>query len=414
MTTGMSSTPTGKPARTPATHTASWSATPGNAPAPAAQERVLELVRHLDKTARLSTPLVIHLAPAGATEHAGGDIGLVDRTAEGGETPTVDLLLSDGHALARRIATALPWSELPARLTRLMRNYQVEGCNKDSFATWTRSLSDADLRERLGDQDIAETSGARLCVVEGKRNAIMSEVAQLARPDTTQLAAWNEQFRSLQPQALLAWGAERWGQQMALTCSFGGVAGMVLLDMVLQVAPATPILYIDTGLLFPETYQLIEQIETHYGITPWAVRPRLSVAEQAQDEGDALWARDPNRCCAIRKVQPLNDTLAPYAAWIAGIRREGAKTRANAEMVEWSTKYNLVKLSRLSIGRSDNSGSIFTGITCRTTSCWTVATPRSAAIPAHHSRPATIPAQGAGPASAKRSAASTSKQPEME
>lgn len=151
MTTGISSTPTtSKPVRPSANYTATWSSTPTNTPTPAAQERVLELIRHLEKTARLTVPVTIFLAPIGATEYSNGDIRLEDRGAEGGEPATVDLLLSDGQMLARRVVTALPWSELPARLTRLLRNYQVEGCNKDSFATWTHNLSDAELYERLG------------------------------------------------------------------------------------------------------------------------------------------------------------------------------------------------------------------------------------------------------------------------
>ena len=166
-------------------------------------------------------------------------------------------------------------------------------------------------------------------------------------PDVTELEAWNEHFRATSPQALLAWAAERWGPRVALTCSFGGAAGMVLLDMIVRVAPETPVLYIDTGLLFPETYRLIAQVHQRYGITPQPVRPARTVAQQAEAEGDALWQRDPDRCCGLRKVQPLGEVLAPYEAWITGIRRADSATRANANLLEWSGKYNLTKLNPL-------------------------------------------------------------------
>jgi phosphoadenosine phosphosulfate reductase len=167
------------------------------------------------------------------------------------------------------------------------------------------------------------------------------------RPAAEQIAAWNTRFSDASPQALIQWGAARWDDRMALSCSFGGAAGMVLLDMVASVAPRTPVLYINTGLLFGETYHLIEQIHRRYRIDLRMTQPARSVAQQAAAEGAALWERDPNRCCQLRKVKPLADALAPFAAWITGVRRDGAATRARANLIEWSTKYSLVKLNPL-------------------------------------------------------------------
>ena len=163
-----------------------------------------------------------------------------------------------------------------------------------------------------------------------------------------EVPAWNEQFKSGRPEEVLAWAADRWGSWMALSCSFSGPTGMVLLDMVADIAPRTSVFYIDTGLLFGETYALVEQVQARYprlNIRP--ARPRRSLAEQAASEGEALWERDPGHCCSLRKVQPLAEALAPFDAWIAGVRRDGAATRAQAQMVEWSRKYNLVKLNPL-------------------------------------------------------------------
>jgi phosphoadenosine phosphosulfate reductase len=161
------------------------------------------------------------------------------------------------------------------------------------------------------------------------------------------LAQWNERFKTATPQTLLAWASDVWGDSLALTCSFGGAAGMVLLDMVADVAPRTPILYIDTGLLFDETYRLIEQVRRRYHIDLVAVRPARTVAQQARDEGESLWQHDPDRCCGLRKVQPLGEALDPFAAWITGVRRSNSDTRANTPLIGWSAKYQLVKLNPL-------------------------------------------------------------------
>lgn len=165
--------------------------------------------------------------------------------------------------------------------------------------------------------------------------------------DREALDALNVRFRGAGAEALLRWAAEEWGERVALTCSFGGAAGMVLLDMLTNVAPQTPVLFLDTGLLFPETYALVERVRARYGIVPHPVAPAHSIDEQARTEGPNLWERDPDRCCGLRKVRPLAESLAPFDAWIAGLRRDGASTRRNTEMVEWSAKYNLVKLNPL-------------------------------------------------------------------
>ncbi len=175
----------------------------------------------------------------------------------------------------------------------------------------------------------------------------MFSVLQQPAPQTVDLERWNTDLSAATPEELLRWASARWGDRVALSCSFGGAAGMVLLDMVMQVAPSTTVLYVDTGLLFPATYRVVEAVRRRYGIDPLAARPRQSVTLQAEHEGAALWEQDPTRCCQLRKVEPLADALLPYAAWITGIRRDGAATRANAQTVEWSNKYGLVKLNPL-------------------------------------------------------------------
>jgi phosphoadenosine phosphosulfate reductase len=157
----------------------------------------------------------------------------------------------------------------------------------------------------------------------------------------------NAQFRNQSPEALLAWAAETFGTRAALTCSFGGPSGMVLLDMVSRLHKPVSIVFLDTGLLFPETYELAEVAARRYGTTIIHRRPRISVAEQDRQEGPQLFSRDPDRCCGIRKVTPLKEALRPYAAWISGIRRDQSATRATTDLVQWNERYGLLKLSPL-------------------------------------------------------------------
>ena len=134
--------------------------------------------------------------------------------------------------------------------------------------------------------------------------------------------------------------------RVALACSFGGPSGMALLDLALRVEPRLPVYYVDTGLLFPETYALVERAARRYGIVPFAVAPELSVDAQAERLGPALWASDPDACCAQRKVAPNRAFLAGYEAWFTGIRRAQSPTRAPLEPVEPDGP-GLVKVSPL-------------------------------------------------------------------
>lgn len=149
------------------------------------------------------------------------------------------------------------------------------------------------------------------------------------------------------PEEVLFWTAERFGSHAVLTCSFGGAAGMVLLDLVARHQLPITVLFLDTDLLFPATYALAEAVERHYGISITRQRPAVSLKEQARAHGPELYARDPDRCCAIRKVAPLAEALRPYEAWVSGIRREQTAQRATTEPVAWSAKHGVLKLSPL-------------------------------------------------------------------
>ncbi|NTU82757.1 MAG: phosphoadenylyl-sulfate reductase [Chloroflexales bacterium] len=170
---------------------------------------------------------------------------------------------------------------------------------------------------------------------------------QLREWHAAELQALNAQFAGRPPEDLLIWAAEQFSGCAALTCSFGGTAGMVLLDIVARHDLPIAIVFLDTDLLFPETYRLAEAAARHYGITVERRRPALSIVEQEARHGPALYDRDPDQCCGLRKVVPLAEALRPYDAWISGIRRDQTAQRASTELLQWSAKHGLLKLSPL-------------------------------------------------------------------
>src|SRR5215212_9986489 len=144
---------------------------------------------------------------------------------------------------------------------------------------------------------------------------------------------------------ILRWAYERFGDRMCLTCSWQRQSS-VLVHMVSELGLDVPIVELDTQLFFRETYETRDRLVERYGLK--LVRPEvISVAQQALREGPNLWEREPDRCCHIRKVEPLERALAPYDAWITGIRREQSPTRAGAQKVEWSERYGVWKIQPL-------------------------------------------------------------------
>jgi len=133
-----------------------------------------------------------------------------------------------------------------------------------------------------------------------------------------------------------------------LASSFGGPSAMVLIDLLAESKRNVPVYYLDTDLLFPETYALIERVRERYGIEPVAVRTELTLDAQARLHGEALWARDPDQCCALRKVAPQRAFLARYGAWITGLRRDQSDARKELPFIEWdASSGGLAKINPL-------------------------------------------------------------------
>jgi phosphoadenosine phosphosulfate reductase len=125
--------------------------------------------------------------------------------------------------------------------------------------------------------------------------------------------------------------------RLAVACSFQKEAA-VIVDMLQRIEPRVRVFTLDTGVLFPETYDTWRRVEAHYGIQIEAYR-----GEQI----DGLWARDPDACCGMRKVEPLKRALADVAGWITGLRRDQSELRSSTPKVGWDVLHDTWKYAPL-------------------------------------------------------------------
>jgi phosphoadenosine phosphosulfate reductase len=162
-----------------------------------------------------------------------------------------------------------------------------------------------------------------------------------------ELAAVSARLDEGTPQDALRWAVDAFFPDLTLACSFGGPSGMVLLDMIAQIEPRVEVFYLDTDFLFAETYQTRDRAIARYGIAPVAYKSAYTPEQQAAAFGERLWERDPDRCCALRKVEPNQRALASKRAWVSGIRRDQSATRAETPVVQRDAKFGLVKVNAL-------------------------------------------------------------------
>ena len=134
------------------------------------------------------------------------------------------------------------------------------------------------------------------------------------------------------------------------TCNYVVASNMqdaVLIDNASKVRPGVPVLFLDTGYHFAETIGTRDAIESVYDIHVLNITPEHSVEEQDELMGKDLFAREPNECCRLRKVVPLRKALSGYGAWVTGLRRVEAPTRANAPLISFDESFKLVKINPL-------------------------------------------------------------------
>jgi phosphoadenosine phosphosulfate reductase len=141
---------------------------------------------------------------------------------------------------------------------------------------------------------------------------------------------------------LLRWTDENFGGNYIVASN---MQDAVLVDLAAKVRPGVDVLFLDTGYHFVETIGTRDAVEAVYDINVVNVTPENSVEKQNELFGKDLFAREPSECCRMRKVEPLGKALRGYSAWVTGIRRVEAPTRANAPLISWDKAFGLVKIN---------------------------------------------------------------------
>jgi phosphoadenosine phosphosulfate reductase len=141
---------------------------------------------------------------------------------------------------------------------------------------------------------------------------------------------------------IIRWAADTFGDRLCLTSS---MADALMVDLVSGVVPGIDVVFLDTGYHFPETLGTRDAVAQTYPVNLITVQPTRTVAEQDRDLGPRLYGRDPNLCCHLRKVEPLQRALEPYDAWLTGLRRDEAVTRRNVGVVQWDARKRKIKVN---------------------------------------------------------------------
>jgi phosphoadenosine phosphosulfate reductase len=150
---------------------------------------------------------------------------------------------------------------------------------------------------------------------------------------------------------LLRWADAHFGGEYVVASN---MQDAVLIDMAAKVRPGVDVLFLDTGYHFAETIGTRDAVSDVYDINVINVTPEHSVAEQDALLGKNLFAREPNECCRMRKVEPLSKALSGYSAWVTGIRRVEAPTRANAPLISFDAAFGLVKINPMAAWTDDD------------------------------------------------------------
>lgn len=150
---------------------------------------------------------------------------------------------------------------------------------------------------------------------------------------------------------ILRWAGDTFGRRFCVTSS---LADAVLIHLASRAVPGVDVIFLDTGLHFPETLAVGEQVRRTLPVRLLPVRPELTVAEQDQRYGPRLYERDPDSCCHLRKVEPLRAVLDGYDAWAAGLRRDESPSRADTPVVQLEHARMKVKVNPLARWTEDD------------------------------------------------------------
>ncbi len=174
-----------------------------------------------------------------------------------------------------------------------------------------------------------------------RRRRTTEELRAVVERGQAQLNASSESPEA-DAQAVIAWAVREFGPYMAVASS---MQDTVLSHLVAEQFPFVDVLFGDTGYHFAETLGTRGAVEIELDVNVVDVRPELAVAEQDAKYGPKLHDRDPEACCAMRKVAPMKKALEGYEAWATGVRREETAARANAPLVSWDERNGVVKIN---------------------------------------------------------------------
>ncbi len=152
----------------------------------------------------------------------------------------------------------------------------------------------------------------------------------------------DSQFTHASPSEILAWTFERFAGDVVFACSFEDVA---LLHMIHEVAPRTEIIFLETGGHFPETTAFLDRMEREWD---------LNITRTQPSRAALAWPGGTERCCELRKVEPLSRAVAAKDAWITSVKRIDAPTRASMKIVHWDDKFGLAKINPLATWSDDD------------------------------------------------------------
>jgi len=151
-----------------------------------------------------------------------------------------------------------------------------------------------------------------------------------------------EALRGAPADEVITWAVETFGSRLCITSS---MTDAVIVDIASRHAPGIDVLFLDTGYHFAETIGTRDAVSAVYPVNVINVTPSTTVAEQDAELGPKLYARNPDLCCYLRKVVPLEQSLEPYDAWITGVRREETDARTDTTVVQWDPRRQMVKVN---------------------------------------------------------------------
>lgn len=144
------------------------------------------------------------------------------------------------------------------------------------------------------------------------------------------------------PEEILRWAADTFGDRF---CVLSSMADAVVVSLAARAKSGVDVIFLDTGYHFVETIGTRDAVAATYDVNVISAVPEQTVAEQDLSYGKGLFARDPDKCCALRKVAPMEAALVGYDAWATGLRRDESPTRANTPVVQWDSRRRKVKVN---------------------------------------------------------------------